>query len=65
MGIYLTPKPVKDAMLDMVFHDIENDTNAVAQITSGQFRFCDPTCGSYGFGSVALSRVKNFLHTVA
>ncbi|MBB1445283.1 class I SAM-dependent DNA methyltransferase [Pseudoalteromonas sp. SG43-3] len=65
LGIYLTPKPVKDAMLDMVFHDIENDTNAVAQITSGQFRFCDPTCGSYGFGSVALSRVKNFLHTVA
>lgn len=65
LGIYLTPKPVKDAMLDMVFHDISNDTDAVAQITSGQFRFCDPTCGSYGFGSVALSRVKNFLHTVS
>ncbi|NVN80287.1 MULTISPECIES: class I SAM-dependent DNA methyltransferase [unclassified Vibrio] len=65
LGIYLTPKPVKDAMLDMVFHDIANDTDAVAKITSGEFRFCDPTCGSYGFGSVALSRVKNFLHTVA
>ncbi|MCG7584795.1 class I SAM-dependent DNA methyltransferase [Photobacterium sp. OFAV2-7] len=65
LGIYLTPKPVKDAMLDMVFHDIENDPEAVAQLVSGEFRFCDPTCGSYGFGSVALSRVKNFLHTVA
>ena len=64
LGIYLTPKPVKDAMLDMVFHDIGNDTNAVAQLTSGQFRFCDPTCGSYGFGSVALSRVKGFMNSV-
>lgn len=64
LGIYLTPKAVKDAMLDMVFHDIGNDTNAVAQLTSGQFRFCDPTCGSYGFGSVALSRVKGFMNTV-
>jgi len=64
LGIYLTPKAVKDAMLDMVFHDIGNDTDAVAQLTSGQFRFCDPTCGSYGFGSVALSRVKGFMNTV-
>lgn len=61
LGVYLTPKPVKDAMLEMAFHDIENDRDMVSKIVSGEFRFGDPTCGSYGFGSIAQSRLKSFV----
>lgn len=71
LGVYLTPNPVKQAMLSLAFHDILKDTEAVAQLTTrgadGRpvFRFCDPTCGSYGFGSVAKSHLYAALEEIA
>ena len=32
---------------------------------AGEFRFADPTCGSFGFGSVTLSRLKGVLEGLA
>lgn len=57
LGVYLTPNPVKQAMLEMAINDIANDDAAIARLANGDFRFCDPTCGSFGFGSVALSQL--------
>jgi type I restriction enzyme M protein len=65
LGQFLTPNPVKQAMLDIAFHDIQQDPEAVQELVAGEFRFCDPTCGSYGFGSVALSRVRTLIQTIA
>lgn len=61
LGVYLTPNPVKQAMLKIAMHDMADDTNAMERLTAGQFRFCDPTCGSFGFGSVALSHVDGLI----
>lgn len=70
LGVYLTPNPVKQAMLSMAFHDIVQDAETVGQLTTRDennrpvFRFCDPTCGSYGFGSVALTHLKAALDDI-
>lgn len=61
LGVYLTPNPVKQAMLKIAMHDIANDANAMERLTARQFRFCDPTCGSFGFGSVALNHVDGLI----
>jgi type I restriction enzyme M protein len=65
LGVYLTPNPVKQAMLEIAFHDIQQDSKAVEELVAGEFRFCDPACGSYGFGSVALSRIKTVIDNLA
>lgn len=57
LGVYLTPNPVKQAMIEMAMHDIANDDAVMAKLSNGDFKFCDPTCGSFGFGSVALSQI--------
>lgn len=59
LGVYLTPNPVKQAMLEIAMHDIQQDNAAMERLTAGSFRFCDPTCGSFGFGSVALSHIES------
>jgi type I restriction enzyme M protein len=59
LGVYLTPNPVKQAMLEIAMHDIQQDNAAMERLTAGNFRFCDPTCGSFGFGSVALSHIES------
>jgi type I restriction enzyme M protein len=62
LGVYLTPNPVKQAMLEIAMHDIQKETgqdSAMERLASGSFRFCDPTCGSFGFGSVALSHIES------
>ncbi len=64
LGVYLTPNPVKQAMLDIAFHDIQEDQKAVEELVAGMFRFADPTCGSFGFGSVALSRMDTVIDTM-
>jgi type I restriction enzyme M protein len=70
LGIYLTPAPVKQAMLAMAFHDIKQSTEDAASLVArdGQgrpaFRFCDPTCGSAGFLSVALSHLRRALDEI-
>lgn len=64
LGVYLTPNPVKQAMLDIAFHDIENDQKTIEELVAGLFRFADPTCGTFGFGSVTLSRVDAVIDTI-
>ncbi len=70
LGIYLTPAPVKQAMLSLAFHDIKESTadaaNLVARDGTGRpaFRFCDPACGSGGFLSVALSHLRRTLDEI-
>jgi type I restriction enzyme M protein len=59
LGVYLTPNPVKQAMLEIAMHDIQQDNHIMERLTSGAFRFADPTCGSFGFGSVALSHIES------
>ena len=67
LGIYLTPSPVKQAMLALAFHDIKASTEDAARLLARDgkgrpaFRFCDPTCGSAGFLSVALSHLRRAL----
>ena len=61
LGVYLTPNPVKQAMLEIAINDIANDDAAIARLANGDFRFCDPTCGSFGFGSVALSQLVKLI----
>ncbi|MFM0265355.1 HsdM family class I SAM-dependent methyltransferase [Paraburkholderia sediminicola] len=65
LGVYLTPNPVKQAMLKIAMHDIESDGRAMERLTAGEFRFCDPTCGSFGFGSVALSHMDGVIDRLA
>jgi type I restriction enzyme M protein len=70
LGIYLTPAPVKQAMLSLAFHDIKESTedlaNLVARDGKGRpaFRFCDPACGSGGFLSVAFSHLRRALDEI-
>ena len=67
LGIYLTPAPVKQAMLALAFHDIKESTDDAARLVARDgkgrpaFRFCDPACGSGGFLSVALSHLRRTL----
>lgn len=68
LGVYLTPAPVKQCMLQMVMHDILEETPEILNTKGADnkpvFRFVDPTCGSYGFGSVALGFVERALMDV-
>ncbi|WP_049069566.1 HsdM family class I SAM-dependent methyltransferase [Klebsiella michiganensis] len=61
LGVYLTPNPVKQAMLEIAMHDIDEDDEMRSRLANGDFRFCDPTCGSFGFGSVALSQIDKWI----
>ncbi|HCM1607757.1 TPA: N-6 DNA methylase [Vibrio parahaemolyticus] len=61
LGVYLTPNPVKQAMIEISMHDIANDDTIMAKLSNGDFKFCDPTCGSFGFGSVALSQIDTLV----
>lgn len=63
LGVYLTPNPVKQAMIEMAIHDLSSDDEFMARFSNGDFRFCDPTCGSFGFGSVALSQFDHLIDT--
>lgn len=71
LGIYLTPNPVKQAMLEIAFHDILNDPKAVEELTARDangepvFKYGDPTCGSFGFGSVALRHMRMALEQLS
>jgi type I restriction enzyme M protein len=69
LGIYLTPAPVKQAMLEIAFHDILEETPELLSARNADgtpvFRYCDPACGSYGFGVVALGYVERSLAQLA
>lgn len=65
LGLYLTPAPVKQAMVTMAFHDILAETPGllVERRADGKpaFRYCDTTCGTYGFGVVAIAQLERTL----
>ncbi len=69
LGIYLTPGPVKLGMLEIAFHDILQETPELltARDSKGKpvFRYCDPACGSYGFGVAALGYLERALAELA
>ena len=63
MGIYLTPQQVRDAMVQIVFHDLlHEDPGLVGRRDSRsgntRFRVCDPCCGSAGFLITAMREVR-------
>jgi type I restriction enzyme M protein len=63
MGVYLTPQQVRDAMVQMAFHDIMHDDAGVltrrdSKTGKPQFRVCDPCCGSAGFLITAMREVR-------
>ena len=70
LGIYLTPAPVKQAMLGSPFTTSRRAPRTpralVARDGKGRpaFRFCDPACGSAGFLSVALSYLRRTLDEI-
>lgn len=68
LGIYLTPAPVKQAMLEIAFHDILEETPEIlsAREANGNpsFRYCDPACGTYGFGVVAHGHLRRALNEI-
>lgn len=63
MGIYLTPQQVRDAMVQIAFHDIlTDDPGLITRQESGtgavEFRVCDPCCGSGGFLVTGMREVR-------
>ncbi|MCC7337945.1 MAG: N-6 DNA methylase [Pirellulaceae bacterium] len=68
LAIYLTPAPVKQAMLEIAFHDILEETPEIlsARDADGKpsFRYCDPACGTYGFGVVAHGHLRRALNEI-
>lgn len=63
MGVYLTPQQVRDAMVQMAFHDLlAEDPGLLTRKdpSSGEpvFRVCDPCCGSAGFLVTAMRVVR-------
>ena len=65
VGIYLTPAPVKRAMVDIVLHDIEayDYGTLTARDRHGRptFRVCDPAGGSAGFLVTLLPQLQRLL----
>lgn len=69
MGVYLTPQQVRDAMVQMVFHDIlTEDPQAVIRkdpkTGKPTFHVCDPCCGSGGFLVTAMREVRKQVNKV-
>lgn len=65
LGVYLTPAPVKQAMLALAFHDIVKETPELLTARNADgtpmFRFGDPAGGTFGFGVVALGHLERAL----
>jgi type I restriction enzyme M protein len=65
VGIYLTPAPVKRAMVDIVLHDIETHDYGTLTARDGRgrptLRVCDPAGGSAGFLVMLLPQLRRLL----
>ena len=65
VGIYLTPAPVKRAMVDMVLHDIETHDYGSLTVCDAEgrptFRAGDPAGGSLGFLVALLPPLRRLL----
>jgi type I restriction enzyme M protein len=66
VGIYLTPAPVKRAMVDLALHDIEQTDygTVTARDAKGRptFRVGDPTGGSAGFLVALLPQLRRLIY---
>lgn len=66
VGIYLTPAPVKRAMVDLALHDIEATDYGIltARDAKGRptFRVGDPTGGSAGFLVTLLPQLRRLIY---
>lgn len=63
MGVYLTPQQVRDAMVQMVFHDLLfEDPGILTRLDPGTghptFKIGDPCCGSGGFLVTSMREVR-------
>ena len=63
MGVYLTPQQVRNAMVQMVFHDLLSEdpgllTRVDPQTGRPELRVCDPCCGSAGFLITSMRQVR-------
>ncbi|MEH7371858.1 HsdM family class I SAM-dependent methyltransferase [Priestia megaterium] len=64
---YLTPRPVTEAMVDMVMHDLTSNSKNSQKIIAVDdnhvptFRVLDPTCGSGGFLIKAYEAIKKYI----
>ncbi|GFZ93754.1 hypothetical protein GCM10008018_45200 [Paenibacillus marchantiophytorum] len=64
---YLTPRPVTEAMVEMVFHDIITNPKEASKILRVDekgiptFRILDGTCGSAGFEIKAYEVLKRYI----
>lgn len=66
MGIYLTPQQVRDAMVQMVFHDILAEDPGLLTRTSPEtgkptLRVYDPCCGSGGFLTTSMRETRKHI----
>ncbi|MFW6028746.1 MAG: HsdM family class I SAM-dependent methyltransferase [Halanaerobiales bacterium] len=63
MGIYLTPRQVTEAMVDIAFHDLQYSGKIHEKDAYGNptLKVGDPACGSAGFLVKALDRVEKYM----
>ncbi len=67
MGVYLTPQQVRDAMVQMVFHDLLTEdpgllTRVNPKTGRPEIRICDPCCGSAGFLITSMREVRKHVN---
>lgn len=67
MGIYLTPQQVRDAMVQIAFHDIVKEDPALItrqdpRTGATELRVCDPCCGSGGFLVTGMREVRKHVN---
>ena len=63
MGVYLTPQQVRDAMVQIVFHDLLTEdpgllTRVDPKTGRPELKVCDPCCGSAGFLITSMREVR-------
>lgn len=63
MGIYLTPRQITEAIVDMIFHDLKDSGKILAKDADGkpELKIGDPACGSGGFLVKALNEVGKYI----
>lgn len=66
MGIYLTPRQVTEAAVEMVMHDLKKQGSSKIigkdpKTGIPTLRILDPACGSAGFLIKALEEIKNYM----
>lgn len=68
LGLYLTPAPVKQAMLEIAFHDIKENEPVLLTARDADglpvFRMCDPACGTAGFLAMGLQCLERALQDI-